>query len=105
MARTWRVPLVSPMIGAGQVVRGWDRWPGSRRRSEHGRLVLTELDVRRLDERIDALLDVLAQVCDYSGQPEVAREFRALSGQAVQPGQAAQPAPAEPVLRLVRGSQ
>jgi hypothetical protein len=37
---------------------------------------------------------VLAQVCDYSGQPDAAREFRAL---------ATEPAPAEPVLRLVRG--
>ncbi len=70
-------------------------WPGTRRR-ESGRRTVAELDIRRLDERIDALLEVLAQVCDYSGQPEVADEFRALSGK---------PAPAEPVLRLVHGQQ
>jgi hypothetical protein len=67
-----------------------------RRQQEYARLALTELDVRRLDERIDALLDVLAQACEFSGQPDAAREFRALCTQPP-------PAPAEPVLRLVRG--
>jgi uncharacterized membrane protein len=76
------------------------RWragrPRLRRQQEYARLALTELDVRRIDERIDALLDVLAQVCDYSGQHDAALEFRALC---------TEPAPAEPVLRLVRGQQ
>ncbi|MGO8961101.1 MAG: hypothetical protein ACLQFR_27595 [Streptosporangiaceae bacterium] len=87
-----------PALGTGPGVlsrcQAW--WPGSRRRREFSRLALTELDIRRLDERIDALLDVLAQVCDYSGQPEAAEEFRALSGE---------PVPAVPDLRLVRGQQ
>jgi len=69
-----------------------DRWPGRRRR-EYARLAMTEIDIRRLDERIDALLEVLAQVCDYSGQPAAAQELRSLS---------AQPAQAGPVLTLVR---
>ena len=69
------------------------RRPRLRRQREYARLALTELDVRRLDDRIDALLSVLAQICDYSGQPDAAREFRALCSE---------PAPAEaPVLRLV----
>ncbi len=68
------------------------RWPGSGRRRE---LARTELDIRRLNERIDALLDLLSQIFDYSGQPDEAQEFRDLS---------CKPAPAEPVLRLVRGS-
>jgi hypothetical protein len=71
-----------------------------RRQQEYARLALTELDVRRLDERIDALLDVLAQVCDYSGQPDAAREFRSLC---TAPAPAPAPAAPEPVLRLVRG--
>jgi hypothetical protein len=84
-------------ITAARAASRWlARLPWSRRRREYGRLALTELDIRRLDERIDALLDVLAQLCDYSGQPETAREFRALTSQ---------PAPAERVLRLVRGQQ
>ncbi len=88
---------MSPALGdtgSGVTSRRQAWWPGSRRRREFGRLALTELDVRRLDERIDALLEVLAQVCDYSGQPDVADELRALSGA---------PAPVEPVLRLVHG--
>ena len=70
------------------------RWLGSGRRREFGRLARTELDIRRLDERIDALLDLLSQICDYSGQPDEALEFRELS---------CKPAPPEPVLRLVHG--
>lgn len=71
------------------------RRPGLRRQREYARLALTELDVRRLDDRIDALLSVLAQICDYSGQPDAAREFRSLCSE---------PAAAEaPVLRLVHG--
>ena len=73
------------------------RRPRLRRQQEYARLALTELDIRRLDERIDVLIDVLAQVCDYSGQPDAAREFRALVGRL--------PGPPEPVLRLVRGQQ
>jgi hypothetical protein len=81
---------------AGLLLRWRASRPGLRRQQEYARLALTELDVRRIDERIDALLDVLAQVCDYSGQPEAAREFRSLCTEPP----AAQ---AEPVLRLVRG--
>jgi hypothetical protein len=81
----------------GAVLRLRARRPRLRRQQEYARLALTELDIRRLDERIDALIDVLAQACDYSGQPDAAREFRALVGEApVQP---------EPVLRLVREQQ
>jgi hypothetical protein len=70
------------------------RRPGLRRQQEYARLALTELHVRRLDDRIDALLTVLAQVCDCSGQPGAAREFRSLCSE---------PGPADPpVLRLVR---
>jgi hypothetical protein len=83
------------MTVAGVLARVRARRLGLRRQREYARLALTELDVRRLDERIDALLSVLAQVCDYSGQPDAAREFRSLCSE---------PAPAEtPVLRLVRG--
>ena len=79
----------------GVLGRGLPRWPRSGRRREFGRLARTELDIRRLNERIDALLDLLWQIYDNSGQPDEAQEFRDLS---------CQPAPAEPVLRLVRGS-
>ncbi len=82
------------MTLAGAFLRVRARRPGLRRQREYARLALTELDVRRLDERIDALLGVLAQACDYSGQPDAAREFRTLRGDY---------GPAEtPVLRLVR---
>lgn len=80
---------------AGVVLRVRASRPRLRRQQEYARLALTELDIRRLDERIDAMLGVLAQVCDYSGQPDAAREFRALYSE---------PDAAEaPVLRLVRG--
>jgi hypothetical protein len=80
---------------AGVLLRARASRPGLRRQQEYARLALTELDVRRLDARIDALLDVLAQVCDYSGQPDAAREFRSLCTEPQ--------APVEPLLRLVRG--
>jgi len=69
--------------------------PWARRRAADARLAYTELDIRRLDERIDALIEVLAQLCDYSGQFDAAEDFRALSGR-----------PSEPArqLRLIHGS-
>jgi hypothetical protein len=81
---------------AGVLLRVRASRPRLRRQQEYARLALTELDIRRLDERIDALLDVLAQACDFSGQPDAAREFRALS---------TKPAEPETVLRLVHGQQ
>jgi hypothetical protein len=81
----------------GAVLRLRARRPRLARQQEYARLALTELDIRRLDGRIDALIDVLAQACDYSGQPDAARDFRALVGQP--------PAQPEPVLRLVREQQ
>jgi hypothetical protein len=81
---------------AGVLLRLRASRPGLRRQQEYARLALTELDIRRLDERIDALLEVLAQVCDYSGQPDAARQFRLLCGGT---------GPAEPTLRLVRGQR
>jgi uncharacterized membrane protein len=99
MAETAARPLAVKAALAGVVLRMQARRPRLRRQQEYARLALTELEVRRLDERIDALLGVLAQVCDYSGQPDVAREFRALCNE---------PAPAEtpgPVLRLVPGQR
>jgi hypothetical protein len=80
---------------AGAVLRLRASRPRLRRQQEYARLALTELDIRRLDERIDALLAVLAQVCDYSGQPDAARDLRALSSDP--------DATEAPVLRLVRG--
>jgi hypothetical protein len=71
-------------------------WPRSRRRRESGVCALAESDIRRLDDRIDALLEVLVQAYDYSGQPEVAADFRALSGAVAQP---------QPLLRLVHWQQ
>jgi hypothetical protein len=71
-------------------------WPRSRRRRESGLRCAAESDIRRLDDRIDALLEVLVRAYDYSGQPEVAEEFRALSGAAAQP---------QPMLRLVHWQQ
>jgi hypothetical protein len=53
--------------------------PWARRRDEYARLAFTELDIRRLDDRIDYLLEVLAQLCDYSGQFDAAEDFRALA--------------------------
>jgi hypothetical protein len=95
MAETAARPLAVRAALAGVLLRVRAMRPRLRRQQEYARLALTELDVRRLDERIDALLGVLAQVCDYSGQPDAAREFRALCSDH---------APAEaPVLRLVRG--
>jgi len=55
-----------------------DNAPWARRRDEYARLAFTELDIRRLDDRIDYLLEVLAQLCDYSGQFDAAEDFRAL---------------------------
>lgn len=82
------------MTLAGVLVRVRACRPGLRRQQKYAPLALTELDIRRLDERIDALLSVLAQLCDYSGQPDAAQELRSLGSE---------PAPAEPpVLRLVR---
>ena len=97
MAETAARPLAIRAALAGVLLRMRARRPRLRRQQEYARLALTELDIRRLDERIDALLGVLAQVCDYSGQPDAAREFRALR---TEPAQAEAPAP---VLRLVRG--
>jgi hypothetical protein len=70
--------------------------PWIRRREEYARLAFTELDIRRLDDRIDYLLEVLAQLCDYSGQYDAAQDFRALA--TPQP----EPEP-ERQLRLVHG--
>jgi hypothetical protein len=95
MAETSARPLAIRAALAGVLLRTRAWRPRLRRQQEAARLALTELDIRRLDERIDALLGVLAQLCDYSGQPDAARQFRALGSQ---------PEPAEvPVLRLVRG--
>jgi hypothetical protein len=95
MAETGARPHAVKVALAGVLLRVRARRPRLRRQQEYARLALTELDVRRLDERIDALLGVLAQVCDYSGQPDAAREFRSLCSEAA--GADA------PVLRLVRG--
>lgn len=74
------------------------RWriprPGLRRQREYARIAFTEIDLRRLDQKVDDLLNVLAQLCDYSGQPEVAQDLRTMSRQT---------APSEPLLRLVTG--
>jgi hypothetical protein len=73
-----------------------DNAPWIRRREEYARLAFTELDIRRLDDRIDYLLEVLAQLCDYSGQYDAAQDFRSLA--------ARQPEPEpERQLRLVHG--
>ena len=66
----------------------------ARRRGIQGRLAYTELDIRRLDGRIDNLVEVLADLCDYSGQYDAADDFRELSIRPLEP---------EPQLRLVRG--
>lgn len=83
---------------AGALLRLRARRPDLRRHQESARLALTELAIRRLEDRIDVLLDVLAQMSDSSGQPDAASQFRALSSQP-------QAVPSEPVLRLVRGQQ
>jgi len=72
--------------------------PWTRRREEYARLAFTELDVRRLDDRIDYLLEVLAQLCDYSGQFDAAQDFRALAARQPEP----EPEP-DRQLRLVHG--
>jgi hypothetical protein len=67
-------------------LRLWrDNTPWARRRAEYSRLAFTELDIRRLDERIDTLLEVLAQLCDYSGQYDAAEDFRVLSERPPEP--------------------
>ncbi len=76
-------------------LRYWrNNGPLARRRELQARLAYTELDIRRLDGRIDTLVEVLAQMCDYSGQYDAADDFRELSIQPLDP---------EPQLRLVRG--
>jgi hypothetical protein len=95
MAETAARPAAIRAALAGVVLRMRARRPRLRRQQEAARLALAELDIRRLDGRIDALLGVLAQMCDYSGQPDAARQLRTLDSQA-------EPAEA-PVLRLVRG--
>jgi hypothetical protein len=75
--------------------RSWrENGRGARRRETATRLAFAEMDIDRLDDRIDTLLDVLAQLCDYSGQYDAADDFRALSSR---------PAVPEPQLRLVQG--
>src|SRR5580700_786708 len=78
MAETAARPLAIRAALAGVLLRMRARRPRLRRQQEAARLALTELDIRRLDERIDSLLGVLAQLCDYSGQPDAACQFRAL---------------------------
>ena len=97
MAETAPRPRAVRAAVAGFLLRLRARRPRLQRQQEHARLALTEIDIRQLDSRTRAMLDILARMCDNSGQPEAAREFRALSGQP-----AAQP---EPALRLVRGQQ
>jgi hypothetical protein len=76
-------------------LRYWrDNGPWARRREFQARLAYTELDIHRLDGRIDTLVEALAQLCDYSGQYDAADDFRELSIRALEP---------EPQLRLVRG--
>jgi hypothetical protein len=76
-------------------LRYWrDNGPWARRRDMEARLAYTELDIRRLDGRIDNLVEALAQLCDYSGQYDAADDFRELSIRPLEP---------EPQLRLVRG--
>jgi hypothetical protein len=70
----------------------WDNGPWARRREEYERLSYAELDIDRLDERLDTLIEVLAQLCDYSGQYDAADDFRALS---------VRPQEREPQLRVV----
>jgi len=80
---------------AAELRRWYPRAPWARRREEYARLALAEFDVQRLDERIDRLLEVLAQLCDYSGQFDAAAEFRALACEPLEPA---------PQLRLIQGN-
>ena len=98
MAETQRRDRAVRAAVAGMLLRLRARHPRLRGHQESARLALTEVGIRRLDDRIDVLLDVLAQMCDYSGQADAAGEFRSLSSQP-------QAAASEPVLRLVRGQQ
>jgi len=59
-------------------VRHW-RGSRARRRDERDGLTFTQLDARRIDDRIDTLVELLAQLSDYSGQYDAADDFRALS--------------------------
>jgi hypothetical protein len=70
--------------------------PWTRRREEYARLAFTELDIRRIDDRIDSMLEVLARLCDCSGQFDAAEDFRALAEYPPEP----EPEP-ERQLRLV----
>jgi len=79
---------------AGELRYWRENGPWARRRDEQVRLAYAELDIDRLDDRIDMLLEVLAQLCDYSGQYDAADDFRALS---------LRPQEREPQLRLVQG--
>jgi hypothetical protein len=86
--------LTSEMVAGIRHLR--DNGPWARRRDEYARLAFTEVDIRRLDDRIDTLVEVLAQLCDYSGQFDAADDFRALSGRPPE-------LDGEPQLRLVQG--
>ena len=70
--------------------------PWARRRDEYARLAFTELDIRRIDDRIDSMLEILARLCDYSGQFDTADDLRALTEYPPEPEPDRQ-------LRLVRG--
>jgi len=74
--------------------------PWARRRQEKARLAFTELDIRRIDNRIDNLLEILAQLCDYSGQFDTADDFRALTEYPPQPESEAE---ADRQFRLMHG--
>jgi hypothetical protein len=84
-------PRLADVITAGLLRFAGAPW--RRRREQHARLTFAELDVRRLEDRIETLIEVLAELCDCSGQFDVADDFRALSGR---------PAP-DRQLRLVEG--
>jgi len=84
---------------AGAIGAELRRWytcaPWARRRAEYARLALIELDISRLDERIDVLLEALAVLCDCSRQFDAAADFRALASEASEPA---------PLLRLIQGN-
>jgi len=98
---------------AGVLLRLRARRPRLQRQQEYARLAMTELDIRRLDARIDAVLDVLARLCESAGQPDAAREFRsaatglpaATDPAAPGPPSEAPGPPGQPALRLVRGER